>query len=139
VEHRAGRLAQAETPPKMMRNWLLAWNPSGFRMFYEWEYATLSTFECFGATMSYERKDPGETSGYVSYLLRLWREKDSASTWWRASLQDTLSGQRVGFAHLDELIAFLRERVDLPPPAGSLMEGESTPKMGSESEKGGSE
>jgi hypothetical protein len=90
--------------------------------------------------MNHEQKDPGEVPGYLSYLLCLWRERGSASTRWRASLQDPLSGRRVGFAHLDELVAFLRERTGLaPPPAGSLAEGESTPKMDCESEQGGSE
>ena len=95
--------------------------------------------EGFGATMTDERKGSGEISGYVSYILRLWREKGRASTWWRASLQDPLSGQRVGFAHLDELVAFLREQTGPAPPAEDLVNGERMPKKGSTSEEGGSE
>ena len=86
--------------------------------------------------MTHERKDPEEAPGYHSYLLRLWRETDSASTRWRASLQDPLSGHRVGFAHLDELVAFLRERTGLAPPAGSLLEDKSTPEIRTQSTEG---
>jgi hypothetical protein len=89
--------------------------------------------------VTHKRKGPGEVSGYVSYVLRLWRERDSASAWWRASLQDPLSGQRVGFAHLDELIAFLREQTGPGPPAEDLGKDEGTPKRSSTSDKGGSE
>ena len=88
--------------------------------------------------MTDEQKSPGEILGYLSYILRLWREKGGASTQWRASLQDPLSGQRIGFGHLDELVAFLREQTGLAPPVGSLTEDESTPKSCSESKEGGS-
>jgi hypothetical protein len=89
--------------------------------------------------MTNERKGPEDVPGYISYLLRLWREKSGQTTWWRASLQDPLSGQRVGFAQLDELVAFLREQTSLAPPAEDLVRGERTPKTGSKSEEGGSE
>ena len=45
---------------------------------------------------------------YVSYLVRMWREDDGASTW-RASIVGTLSGRRVGFASLEDLCTFLRQ------------------------------
>jgi hypothetical protein len=89
--------------------------------------------------MTHEQKGPGEAPNYVSYLLRLWREKGGQTTWWRASLQDPHSGERVGFAHLDELVAFLREQIGLTPPAEDLVKGERTPKTGSTSEEGESE
>ena len=89
--------------------------------------------------VSHERKGPGEVSGYVSYLLRLWREKGGQTTRWRASLQDPHSGQRVGFAHLDELVAFLREQIGLTPPAEDLVKGERTLETDFTSEEGGSE
>ena len=112
---------------------------SAFRTFSEWAYATLSTRECFGVTMTQKQERAGEVSGYVSYLLRLWREKGGQTTWWRASLQDPHSGQRVGFAHLDELVAFLREQTGLVPPAEGLVKGEHAPRTGSTSDEGGSE
>jgi hypothetical protein len=108
-------------------------------MFCEGVCPTLFIFECLGVTMSYERKVLGETSGYVSYLLRLWREKGSASTGWRASLQDPLSGERVGFAHLDELVAFLREKTRPTPPVEGLEKDKRAPKTSFTSEEGGLE
>jgi hypothetical protein len=89
--------------------------------------------------MTHEQENPEEAPSHLSYLLRLWRETGSASHQWRASLQDPLSGHRVGFAHLDELVAFLRERTGLAPPAGNLLEDQSTPESRSESTEGGSE
>jgi hypothetical protein len=66
--------------------------------------------------MSYERIGDGEARDYVAYLLRLWRESSGESTQWRASLQDPHSGERVGFASLEELFdSLLRE-------TGSLLE-----------------
>jgi hypothetical protein len=58
--------------------------------------------------MTQGRKGAGEARGYVAYLLRLWREKGGESTQWRASLQDPHSGEKVGFAHLEDLFDFLR-------------------------------
>jgi hypothetical protein len=62
---------------------------------------------------------------YFSYLLRLWREDDDglpqqvngptdqleSKPVWLASLESSLTGQRQGFASLDELFAFLRRQV----------------------------
>jgi len=48
-----------------------------------------------------------EQSGYVSYLLRLWRE----SGIWRASLESTHTGELSVFASLDELFDHLRSVV----------------------------
>jgi hypothetical protein len=89
--------------------------------------------------MSTERINGGELPPYVSYLLRLWQETGGETNCWRASLQDPLSGERVGFAHLDELVAFLREQISLAPPAEGLVKDENMPKKGSKSKEGGSE
>jgi hypothetical protein len=89
--------------------------------------------------MDDEQKESGEVPGYRSYLLRLWREMGTGSTWWRASLQDPRSGERVGFAHLDELFAFLREQIGLPPPVEDLVKAEGSLETGFRSEEGGSE
>jgi hypothetical protein len=56
---------------------------------------------------------------YLSYLLRLWRvssverarRDDSGQAVWRASLQETLSGDRTNFASLDDLVAFLQHQI----------------------------
>lgn len=51
---------------------------------------------------------------YLSYLLRLWRSGDDASTW-RASLEDPHSGTRIGFSDLDRLFAYLLEQSEAQP------------------------
>lgn len=47
---------------------------------------------------------------YLSYLLRLWRTEESNP--WRASLEDSRTGERVGFGSLEGLFAFLREETE---------------------------
>jgi hypothetical protein len=76
---------------------------------------------------------------YLAYLLRLWQVRNKEHIGWRASVEDAHTGEKVGFAHLDELVAFLRERTGLASPAESLVKHESTPKTDSASEEGGSE
>ena len=51
----------------------------------------------------------GEQSDYRSYLLRLWREDDEDNGW-RASLESSRTGERRGFARLDDLFGFLRQQ-----------------------------
>ncbi len=58
-----------------------------------------------------------EQPDYVSYLLRLWRESGDGGVYrgdekavWRASVESSLSGERVGFANLEELFEFLRRQ-----------------------------
>jgi hypothetical protein len=46
---------------------------------------------------------------YHSFLLRLWRSGPAASPRWRASLEDTRTGERRGFASLAEAFAFLEQ------------------------------
>ena len=47
---------------------------------------------------------------YLSYLLRLWRE-NGEKTGWRASLESSHTGERKGFASLDDLFDFLRGQI----------------------------
>lgn len=54
-------------------------------------------------------------SGYLSYLLRLWQVDDHSSSnttskpmIWRASLENPLTHEHLGFANLEALIDFLR-------------------------------
>ena len=60
---------------------------------------------------------------YFSYLLRLWRESDSAP--WRASLEDPHTGERRSFADAAKLLAYLREQMQ---PETIHDEHEATPK-----------
>ena len=52
---------------------------------------------------------------YFSYLLRLWREVEGTAVW-RASLQDPRTGERVGFASLDDMFKYLRHQVEADVP-----------------------
>ncbi|MBI5878292.1 MAG: hypothetical protein HZB53_11635 [Chloroflexi bacterium] len=45
---------------------------------------------------------------YRSYLLRLWRA-ETLGQGWRASLEDPRTGERIGFASLEQLFAYLME------------------------------
>jgi hypothetical protein len=58
--------------------------------------------------------DTGEPPTYRSYLLRLWRE-GLAGEPWRASLQSAVTGERQGFASLDDLFGFIRSQVEAAP------------------------
>jgi len=46
---------------------------------------------------------------YVSYLLRLWQTRSGGELIWRASLESPHTGERRGFASLDELFTFLQK------------------------------
>jgi hypothetical protein len=67
---------------------------------------------------------------YLSYLLRLWRENDSVGAHgveravWRASLERPQVGERLGFANLADLFAFLEEETK-----SSLLESEPRRRM----------
>jgi hypothetical protein len=56
-----------------------------------------------------------ERPAYLSYLLRLWRAPGGAGQPWRASLEDTLTGQRQGFADLDAMAAYLHVQIEEDP------------------------
>ncbi len=47
---------------------------------------------------------------YLAYLLRLWRMRGEGAAGWRASLARPGSGERHGFADLDDLFLFLRRQ-----------------------------
>ena len=62
---------------------------------------------------------------YISYLLRLWRADGDEADVWRASLEDPHTGQRIGFADLQRLFAFLVEQTGDAPhePRSAPVEG----------------
>jgi len=51
-----------------------------------------------------------ERSDYISYLLRVWQTSSEGKAAWRASLESPHTGERIGFASLDKLCAFLRQQ-----------------------------
>jgi len=46
---------------------------------------------------------------YLSFLLRLWRVRQNDNDIWRASLEDSRTGERRGFAGLEALTEFLSQ------------------------------
>jgi len=53
---------------------------------------------------------------YLAFLLRLWWENGGDSPHWRASLERPRSGERLGFASLASLFAFLENEARLHSP-----------------------
>ncbi len=76
---------------------------------------------------------------YLAYLLRLWQTQDKGELGWRASLENAHTGEKLAFAHLDELVAFLRERIGLAAGAEHLVEHRRMPETDSIRKEGGSE
>lgn len=48
---------------------------------------------------------------YISYLLRLWQTRDGTRSIWRVSLEDPYAGECRGFADLEQLCAFLKQKI----------------------------
>jgi hypothetical protein len=59
---------------------------------------------------------PRRESDYFSYLLRLWWVGEEGAGW-RASLHDPHTGERVGFASVEEMFDFLQRRMGTLPGA----------------------
>ena len=64
---------------------------------------------------------------YHAYLLRIWQSNGAEDAGWRASLQDTTDGRRIGFASLEALFVYL-----MNDAAGAPSDGEREPDAGSE-------
>jgi hypothetical protein len=47
-----------------------------------------------------------------SYLLRLWPIVSAEQQAWRASLEDVQSGERLGFASLEQLCVYLMQQTE---------------------------
>jgi len=67
--------------------------------------------------MSGRLREPRGQPGYLSYLLRLWQvdhqgiTHQEGGTLWRASVESSLTGERQGFASLEELFEFLHRQM----------------------------
>ena len=67
---------------------------------------------------------------YLAYLLRLWQESGGSGDppgdppSWRASLEGPQAGERLGFASLEALFAFLEEETGLRSPDSRRLEEE---------------
>ena len=51
-----------------------------------------------------------ERRPYMAYLLRVWQVQGKEGPSWRASLENAHTGERRGFASLEELFDFVREQ-----------------------------
>jgi hypothetical protein len=60
-------------------------------------------------------KPINEQRRYLSYLLRLWQAKCGEAPLWRASLERPQTGERLAFANLAELFAFLEKEIGANP------------------------
>ncbi len=69
---------------------------------------------------------------YYAYLLRLWRvdqvnnlsDLPVDTSLWRASLQDPHTGERVGFASLEDLFGFLQAQAGIAPESATANLGQ---------------
>ncbi len=53
----------------------------------------------------------GDKSDFHAYLLRLWRVNTGHAQVWHASIEDSRTGERKGFADLHGLLLFLEEQI----------------------------
>jgi hypothetical protein len=53
-----------------------------------------------------------ERGNYQAYMLRLWQDQAEAGSVWRASLESPYNGERIGFASLEALFDFLKQRAE---------------------------
>ena len=72
---------------------------------------------------------------YVAYLLRMWRARKGTKWSWRASLERVQTGERKGFASLEDLFAYLRGQAGLSTGSCPQPSPQSVP----DTETGGSE
>jgi hypothetical protein len=59
---------------------------------------------------------PTHPRAYRAYLLRLWQVECDGQPEWRASLEDTHTGERRGFADLARLFNFLQNQTGVASP-----------------------
>jgi hypothetical protein len=54
-----------------------------------------------------------ERKRYFSFLLRVWLAEEGSQPQWRASLEDPRTGERQGFASLEDLCRYLNQQARL--------------------------
>jgi hypothetical protein len=75
------------------------------------------------------RKTEGKKH-YLSFMLRLWRAGNDGKPVWRASLKNPLTKERLGFAGLRELFAYLEAQIEGTALPSEESPGESQPAFG---------
>jgi len=66
-------------------------------------------------------------SDYHAYLLRLWHTEQAGRSVWRMALEDAHTGERRGFATLDQLVAFLQALTGSADLSDSTSPGKDLP------------
>ena len=65
---------------------------------------------------------------YLSYLLRLWPASRDTEATWHASLENPHTGQRLGFANLEDLLQFLKEEISVATDtSGAIVRSSASP------------
>ncbi len=60
------------------------------------------------------RRGVDEPGDYLAYMLRLWRTRSHGQLVWRASLENAHTAERVTFASIDALLAFIADKARPP-------------------------
>lgn len=71
---------------------------------------------------------------YTSCLLRLWQARTKGKPTWRAWVEDTSTGERQGFATLDELFEYLKAKVNFLECISQPPEDDPTADVGASGE-----
>lgn len=82
-----------------------------------WAFVCIMNFNMMPSAHPEDNPLHVKPPGYRSYLLRFWEERSeqTESVLWRFSLEDPLTAQRLGFADLDSLTAWLKAETQLNP------------------------
>jgi len=68
-----------------------------------------------------------ERRRYLAYLVRLWQTRSDGDQIWRASLERPDTGERLGFASLEDLIDFLLAQTRPPDESNDSKRGPLPP------------
>lgn len=109
---RLWRASEVGEPPGVLRKTIWRASVESSRTGERRGFAALDELFAFLREQTGERggDDDDGQPGYLSYLLRLWREQGEGGEAWQASLECTSSGELELFKNLDELFDYLRER-----------------------------
>lgn len=61
--------------------------------------------------MDNKLRNQKKEESYHSFLLRLWRVIRHGKSVWLVGLENPYTGERKGFASLEELVAYLKEKL----------------------------
>ncbi len=67
-------------------------------------------------------KQNENSTRYHAYLLRLWRDNGGEPALWRASLESPQVTERLSFASLVDLFAFLEQETGLSKPGPEILD-----------------